>query len=93
MPPSTVTHSTTALVTSQVNTETNSALNMATVTASAVAVNATAVSLQNNVAGNDIDQNALRQVLRMSATQDARNHLPQTVHILMLHYSNEFFCN
>lgn len=77
MPPSNVTHSATALVTSQVNSEMNNALNMATVTAGATAVNATTVSLQNNVAGNDIDQNALRQVLRMSTTQDARNHLPQ----------------
>uniref|UniRef100_A0A1I8ENS2 Not1 domain-containing protein n=1 Tax=Wuchereria bancrofti TaxID=6293 RepID=A0A1I8ENS2_WUCBA len=79
MPPSTVTHSATALVTSQVNSEMNNALNMATVTAGSTAVNATTVSLQNNVAGNDIDQNALRQVLRMSTTQDARNHLPQAL--------------
>uniref|UniRef100_A0A0R3RZ71 NOT2_3_5 domain-containing protein n=1 Tax=Elaeophora elaphi TaxID=1147741 RepID=A0A0R3RZ71_9BILA len=79
MPPSTVTHSTTALITSQVNSETNSALNMATVTAGVAAVNATTVPLQNNIAGNDIDQNALRQVLRMSTAQDTRNHLPQTL--------------
>lgn len=83
MSPSTVTHSATALVTPQVNSETNSALNMSTVTAGAAAINSASVSLQNNIAGNDIDQNALRQVLRISTTQDARNHMPQTVHILI----------
>lgn len=83
MPPSTVTHSTTTLVTSQVNNETNNALDMVTVTAGATVVNATTVSLQNNVAANDIDQNALRQVLRMSTTQDVRNHLPQSVVVLI----------
>lgn len=88
MPPSTVTHSTTALITSQVNSETNSALNMSTVTAGAAALSSSAVSLQNNMAGNDIDQNALRQVLRMSTTQDSRNHFPQAVCTLISYNSN-----
>lgn len=83
IPSSAVTHSTTALITSQANNETNNESIGAPVTASGTVVNATTVSLQNNVAGNDADQNALRQVLRMSTTQDARNHLPQTVHVLI----------
>ncbi|VDK33140.1 unnamed protein product [Gongylonema pulchrum] len=35
-------------------------------------------SLHNDLTANDIDHNALRQVLRISTTQESRNHLPQT---------------
>ncbi|VDM98344.1 unnamed protein product [Thelazia callipaeda] len=79
-------HSTpTPVVTSQVNTDTSnsSAHSNATVTAAtAIVNNATTVSMQNStVASSDIDQNALRQVLRMSNAQESRNQLPQVAMI------------
>lgn len=70
--PATVAHSAT-VVTPQMN---DSGTGNMVSAAAAVTV---AASLQNAVTANEIDQNALRQVLRMSSTHDPRNQLPQTV--------------